>query len=118
MIKREVIAGDTFSIVYKHMPEGVLTDLPEGYDYVLGLRQEGGTRPMTFRLSENQIEHVENSGIYTWKISHNLSKSLKDTVVVEMLIYSEDKSFVQHCNEPVYITVIPSFMNEVIADNE
>lgn len=116
MIQREVIAGDTFSIVYKHMPEGVLVDLPEGYDYVLGLRQEGGTHPMTFKLSENQIQHEPGTGIYTWKISHDLSKSLKGTVMVEMLVYSIDRAFVQHCNEPVRITVIPSFMNEVIAD--
>ena len=115
MIQREVIAGDTFSIVYKHQPDGVLADLPEGYDYVIGLRQDGSSQPTVFKLSQGQVRHT-STGVYTWTISHDLSKQLSGKVLVEMLVYSIDHAYVQHCNEPVCITVTPSFMNDVIAD--
>ena len=113
MIEREVMAGDTFSIVYKHKPNGVLSDLPEGYDYMIGLRQEGGQSVMTFSYQNGDITN-EETGIYRWEITHELSKSLKGNIIVEMVIYSRYASFVKHCTEPIKLKVIPSFMNEYL----
>lgn len=114
MNQRTVIAGDTFSIVYKHKPEGTLADLPEGYEYVLGLRKVGGKEVKAFKLSKGEISHSEGPGVYRWTAEYEFSKSLSGEIVAEMLFYSADKTVVQHCNEPLGIKVLPSFMNEVI----
>lgn len=111
MIKKEVIAGDTFPIVYKHKVNGTIVDLPEGYDYMIGLRQEGSQNVTTFSYLKGDIT-PDGIGTYRWEISHELSKSLKGDIVVEMVIYNSDGSFVKHCSEPIMLTVIPSFMNE------
>ncbi len=116
MIQREVIAGDTFSIVYKHKPEGVLTNMPEAYNLMIGLHTEGGSKVKTYSYQDDEIENPD-TGIYRWTIEHELSKSLKGPVIVEMVLYSRDLSFVQHCGEPIKLTVIPSLMNEEI-ENE
>ena len=110
MIKKQVIAGDTFPIDYKHKPKGVLSDLEEGYDYMIGLHQEGSKEVMTFSYQNGDITNPEK-GIYQWKISHDLSKSLKGNIIVEMVIYSRDASLVKHCTEPILLEVIQSFMN-------
>ena len=111
MIKRQVIAGDTFPIVYKHKPNGELQDLPEGYDYMIGLRPENGQKVTVFSYQNGDITNPE-TGIYRWEIRHDLSKSLKGNIIVEMVIYSRDASFVKHCTEPILLEVIQSFMNE------
>ena len=116
MIQREVIAGDTFPIIYRHRQNGQIADLPVGYDYMIGLHKENGENITTFSYQNGDIERTE-LGTYVWKISHDLSKQLKGTVVVEMVVYSADLSYVHHCNEPIQLKVIPSFMNEKIADN-
>lgn len=115
MIKKQVIAGDTFSIVYYHKQGDTIADLPEGYDYVIGLRQEDGKTVTSFKYSKNEIQKIA-TGTYRWQIDYELSKTLKDVVIAEMLVYSIDKAFVQHCNEPIRIEVIPSFMNNVIEE--
>lgn len=115
MINRKVIAGDTFSIVYYHKQGDTIADLPEGYDYVIGLRQEDGKTVTSFKYSKGEIQKTA-TGTYRWKISYELSKTLKDVVIAEMLIYSIDRAFVQHCEEPIRIEVIPSFMNDVIEE--
>ena len=48
MIQREVIAGDTFPIIYRHRQNGQIADLPEGYDYMIGLHKENGENITTF----------------------------------------------------------------------
>ena len=111
MIRKQVIAGDTFTIVYKHKPNGNLEDLPEGYDYMIGLRQEGGQSVTVFSYQNGDIKK-EETGVYLWEISHDMSKSLKGCIIVEMVIYSRDAKFVKHCTEPITLEVIPSFMNE------
>ena len=111
MIKRQVIAGDTFPIVSKHKPNGVLQDLPEGYDYMIGLRQEGSKSTTTFSYQNGDISNPE-TGVYRWEVSHEMSKNLKGDIIVEMVVYSRDASFVKHCSEPIVLEVIPSFMNE------
>lgn len=111
MIKREVIAGDTFPIVYKHKENGTVVDLPEGYDLMIGLRKEGSQNVTTFSYKKGEIAKG-GTGIYRWEIGHELSKSLRGDIVVEMVIYNSDASFVKHCTEPIVLTVIPSFMNE------
>ena len=111
MIQREVMAGDTFPIVYKHKPNGELADLPEGYDYMIGLHQDGSNAVTTYSYQNGDITNPE-TGIYRWEISHELSKSLKGNIIVEMVIYSRDASFVKHCSEPIKLVVIPSFMND------
>ena len=116
MMHREVIAGDTFPIIYKHKENGVLADLPEGYDYMIGLRQEGSRLVTTFSYQNGDIENTE-TGVYRWQISHAMSVTLKGSIVVEMVIYSRDASFVKHCGEPIKLDVIESFMNEHL-DNE
>ena len=111
MIKKQVIAGDTFPIVYKHKPDGELSDLPEGYDYMIGLHQEGSTSVTVFSYQNGDIDNPD-TGIYRWEISHDMSKNLKGNIIVEMVIYSRDASFVKHCSEPIILEVIPSFMND------
>jgi hypothetical protein len=113
MIEQPINAGDTFPVVYKHMPNGVLEDLPEGYDYMIGLRPEDGKTVTTFSYRNNDIESRE-TGIYRWSCPHELSKSLKGNVVLEMVIYSRDLKFVRHCSEPVLLKVNPSFMNDYL----
>lgn len=117
MIKREVMAGDTFSLVYKHKPEGVLTDMPDAYNLMIGLHTEGGSKVETFSYQDGDFEPQTETGVYRWTIKHELSKNLKGTVIAEMVLYSRDLSFVQHCGEPIKLTVIPSLMNEEI-ENE
>lgn len=111
MIRKRIIAGDTFPIIYKHKPNGELEDLPDGYDYMIGLRQEGSQKPMVFSYQNGDITNPER-GIYRWECKHELSKALKGNIIVEMVLYSRDASFVMHCSEPVTIEVIPSFMND------
>ena len=111
MIEKPIMAGDTFPIVYKHMPNGVLENLPEGYDYMIGLRPEDGKTVMVFSYRNDEIANPD-TGIYHWECSHELSKSLHGNIVAEMVIYSRDASFVKHCSEPILLKVIPSFMNE------
>lgn len=111
MIEREVMAGDTFPIVYEHKPKGQLQNLPEGYDYVIGLRPENGKNVTVYSYQNGDIT-TEETGIYRWKISHELSKSLKGVIIVEMVVYSRDGSVVRHCKEPIRLTILESFMNE------
>lgn len=111
MIRKQIIAGDTFPIIYMHKPNGVLEDLPAGYDYIIGLRLEGSERPMVFSYQDGDIANPE-TGVYRWECPHELSKTLKGNIIVEMVIYSRDASFVKHSNEPVVLEVTPSFMNE------
>lgn len=111
MIRKRIIAGNTFPIIYKHKPNGELEDLPDGYDYMIGLRQEGSQTPMVFSYQNGDIANPER-GIYRWECKHELSKTLKGNIIVEMVLYSRDMSFVMHCSEPFTLEVIPSFMNE------
>ena len=111
MIKKQVIAGDTFPIDYKHKPNGVLSDLDDGYDYMIGLHQEGSKEVITFSYQNGDITNPE-TGVYHWEITHELSKKLKGNIIVEMVIYSRNAKFVKHCTEPIVLEVIPSFMNE------
>ncbi len=112
MIKKEVIAGDTFPIVYKYkQPDGTITDMPEGYDLMIGLRNEESKTVTTFSYQNGDIKNPEK-GIYRWEISHKMSMNLKGDIVVEMVVYSRDGSVVKHCTDPVLLTVVPSFMNE------
>ena len=69
MIEKEVVQGDTFPVVYKHMENGVLADLPEGYDVMIGLRKENSTAVTTFSYQNGDISNPE-TGVYRWKISH------------------------------------------------
>ena len=116
MIRREVIAGDTFPIIYKHKENGVLANLPEGYDLMIGLHQEGSKSVTTYSYQNGDVENAE-TGIYRWQISHEMSVSLKGSIIVEIVIYSRDASFVKHCSEPIKLEVIESFMNDYL-DNE
>lgn len=111
MIKKRVMAGDTFPIDYKHKPNGVLSDLDDGYDYMIGLHQEGSKEVLTFSYQNGDIANPE-TGLYHWKISHELSKKLEGNIIAEMVIYSRDGSFVKHCSEPIELEVVPSFMND------
>ena len=111
MIKKRVIAGDTFPIVYKHKPDGELSDLPEGYDYMIGLHRPGSQSVTTFSFRNGDISHPE-TGVYRWEISHKMSMGLNGNIIVEMVIYSRDGSFVKHCSEPIELEVLPSFMND------
>ena len=111
MIKKPIIAGDTFPIVYKHMPNGELRDLPDGFDYMIGLRQEGSKRPMVFSYRNGDIENPDK-GVYRWECKHDLSMSLSGNIIAEMVIYSRDGSFVKHCSEPILLEVQESFMND------
>lgn len=113
MIEREVIAGDTFGITYVHKQDDVVADLPDAYDYMIGLHQEGGNSIQTFSYQNGDIEKTA-TGTYKWRIPHALSKSLSGNVIMEMVIYSADLSYVQHCNEPVRLKVMKSYMNEAI----
>ena len=113
MIEKPVVAGDTFPIVYKHMPDGVLQNLPEGYDYMIGLRPEDGKNVMVFSFRNDDITNPD-TGIYQWKCPHDLSTDLHGNIVAEMVIYSRDGSFVKHCSEPILLKVIPSFMNDAL----
>ena len=116
MIKREITAGDTFAVVYKHKPDGELVDMPDAYDIAIGLRRESGESIASFSYQDGDIEKTD-TGTYRWQIGHELSKSLEGVVIIEMTVYSVDYSFVQHCNEYIQLVVTPSLMNEVI-DNE
>lgn len=116
MTQIERVAGDTFPIIYKHRQDGQIADLPEAYDYMIGLHKENGETITTFSYQNGDIIRTD-VGTYVWRISHELSKKLKDIVVIEMVVYSADLSYVHHCNEPVHLKVIPSFMNEKIAEN-
>ena len=113
MIKKQVIAGDTFPIVYKNKQDGVLVDLSEGYDYMIGLRQEGSKAVTVFSYRNGDITS-EETGIYRWEISHEMSMTLEGNIIVEMVLYSRDASFVKHCSEPIMLEVLPSFMNEYL----
>ena len=116
MIRREVIAGDTFPIIYKHKENGVLANLPEGYDLMIGLHQEGSKQVTTFSYLSGDIDNPE-PGIYKWQISHDMSKALRGSIIVEVAIYSIDGSFVKHCIEQIKLNVIGSQMNEYL-DND
>lgn len=111
MIRKKVVAGDTFPIIYTHKSNGVVADLPEGYDYMIGLRQEDSPSVTVFSFQNGDIKNTD-TGVYRWEISHELSQKLKGNIVVEMVIYSRDASFVKHCSEPIVLEVIESFMNE------
>ena len=111
MIKKPIIAGDTFPIVYKHMPNGELRDLPDGFDYMIGLRQEGSKKPMVFSYRNGDILNPDK-GVYRWECKHDLSMSLSGNIIAEMVIYSRDGSFVKHCSEPLLLEVQQSFMND------
>ena len=113
MIEKPIMAGDTFPIVYKHMPNGELADLPEGYDYMIGLRPEDGKKLTVFSYRNGDIANPDK-GIYRWECKHDLSMTLHGNIIAEMVIYSRDGSFVKHCSEPILLKVIPSFMNEVL----
>ena len=116
MTKKEITAGDTFAVVYKHKPDGTIVDMPEAYDLAIGLRRENGEFIASFSYQAGDIVKTD-TGVYRWEISHDLSKSLEGVVIIEMTVYSADYSFVQHCNEYIQLVVTPSFMNSVI-DNE
>lgn len=122
IIKKEITAGDTFAITYKHKQNNVIADMPEAYDLVIGLRRENGMAIASYSYQDGEIKHEEGTGIYRWQISHEVSKSLNsdptkkqiEVVIVEMTVYSADYSFVQHCNESIQLFVAPSYMNDVI----
>lgn len=111
MRPEEITAGDTFQITYKHRQDGELTDLPEGYDLLFGLRQEGSAEVIIYSYRNGDIENPDN-GVYIKRIDHELSKALSGTIVIEMVIYSRDGSVVLHCGKPRRVEVNPSFMNE------
>ena len=113
MIPEEITAGDTFFIRYKHKQEEVLTEIPEGYDLLFGLRQEGGNKVIVYSYRNGDIENTDK-GIYVRKVDHELSKSLSGTIVIEMVLYSRDGSVVLHCGNPKKVVVHPSFMNEYL----
>ena len=109
----EMTAGDTLPIVYKHKINDEYVNLPEGYDLIFGLRQENGSSVVTYSYQNNEIENTE-AGVYMKRLDHEFSKSLSGTIVIEMVIYSRDGSFVQHCGSPRKVKVLPSFMNEYL----
>lgn len=113
MKEEETTAGDTFLIRYKHKENEILTDLPEGYDLLFGLRQEGNNTVIIYSYRNGEIENSER-GIYVKRIDHKLSKTLSGTIVIEMVIYSRDGSVVLHCGKPKKVVVHPSFMNEYL----
>lgn len=114
MIQREVIAGDTFPIAFTYQDANKNPiDLPEGYDYVIGLHQEGGKTVKVFSYQNGDIKNPE-TGVYKWEADHEFSMQLKGVIIVEMVIYSRDGSFVRHCKEPIRLTVLESFMNEYL----
>jgi len=107
----EMTAGDTLPIVYKHKINDELVNLPEGYDLMFGLRQENGSSVVTYSYQSGEIENPD-PGVYRKRLDHKFSQSLSGTIVIEMVIYSRDGSFVQHCGSPMKVKVLPSFMNE------
>lgn len=113
MIPEEITAGDTFLIRYKHKQEKMLADLPEGYDLVFGLRQEGSRKVIVYSYRNGEIENPDK-GIYVKRIDYDLSKSLSGTIIIEMVVYSRDGSVVLHCGKPRKVEVHPSFMNEYL----
>ena len=113
MILEEITAGDTFPIKYVHKQDQELADLPEGYELLFGLRQEGGNKVIVYSYRNGDIENTDK-GIYIKRIDHKLSKSLSGTIVIEMVIYSRDGSVVLHCGKPRRVVVNQSFMNEYL----
>ena len=111
MIKKQITAGETFPIVYRHRPDGVPANLPEGYDYMIGLRQEGSQSVRTFSYRNGEIENPE-AGVYRWTISHEMSMNLRGNIVVSVVVYSRDASFVKYCDDPVVLEVTPCYMND------
>ena len=111
VIKKEITAGDTFSITYKHKQDGEIADMPEAYDLVIGLFDQNGARIAAYKYQDGDISNPE-TGVYKWTISHEASVALPDLVVIKMTIYSADLSFVQHCNQVVYVTVLRTEMND------
>ena len=107
----EMTAGDTLPIVYKHRINDEFVNLPEGYDLMFGLRQEDSKSVVTYSYQSGEIENPEK-GVYKKRLDHKFSQSLSGTIVIEMVIYSRDGSFVQHCGSPRKVKVLPSFMNE------
>ena len=113
MIPEEITAGDTFVIRYKHKQNEELADLPEGYELLYGLRQEGSHKVIVYSYRNGEIENPDK-GVYIKRIDHELSKSLSGTIVIEMVIYSRDGSVVLHCGRPRRVVVNQSFMNEYL----
>lgn len=113
MIPEEITAGDTFLIRYKHKQGEELADLPEGYNLLFGLRQQGSHKVILYNYRDGEIENPEK-GIYVKRVDHELSKSLSGTIVIEMVIYSRDGSVVLHCGKPRKVEVHESFMNDYL----
>ena len=113
MRPEEITAGDTFQISYTHKQNKEVTDLPEGYELLFGLRQEGNSNVIIYSYRNGEIENPDK-GVYVKRIDHKLSKSLSGTIVIEMVIYSRDGSVVLHCGKPRKVEVHQSFMNEYL----
>lgn len=106
-------SGDTFDITYVRKVNDEIQDLPEGYDFAIGIYKADGTNVGVYKLSEEDIQHTE-TGTYVLSIDHELSTSLEGNVTFEMVIYDEDKTVVKHFSDALIIHFTTKRMNSQI----
>lgn len=104
--------GDTFNVIYQYKEDDVVTDLPEGYDILVGLYDKKGTMLAHGSYSGGEIQ--KSGTKYKMYVDHDTSMLLKGDVYMEITLKSSDDSFVDHTTEVVVIKFEERNNNDLI----
>ena len=93
--------GGVFWLAFAYSEDNEQIQLPEGCGFLIGLYDMNGGLVASFKSSEGQVEY--NDGIYLIKITHDISKKIVGEVLMEITVYSQDLTVVEHTTDIVRI---------------
>lgn len=93
--------GNTFNIVMQYKEDGTPTQMPQGYDMVVGFYDGNGDLVKKASYTDGSINYADN--VYTLQVTHEESMAMVGRVTLELTIFDTDMDVVEHASEVIGI---------------
>jgi hypothetical protein len=91
--------GNTFSVVFQYKEDGTPTQMPEGYDMVVGLYNYNGDVVIDARVSNGRLSFEQDR--YILKVTHEESLSIEGSATIELTIINSNLEIVEHASDVI-----------------
>lgn len=100
-------------LVFKYRVGGVVTELPQGYDFVVGIYVAPGTPVYIARLSDSTIvKDKDDPTILRLMLSHDVTVNMVGDYTMEVTVFESSMSDVSHSKRIVKLHSEPRYNNE------
>lgn len=105
--------GESFSLVFQYNEDDTAMALPQGYDLLVGIYDTKGNVLKSATISGGGITANANA-TYTMPITHEESMNMLGKVTIELTIFNDGHTVVDHASDVVVMTIEPRRNNALL----